>query len=415
MSNNMLLRRVTLSFSYITVIFSVTSGEQASRSGWPKCDYPAKKVFISGGSSVTLMSPNFPASYDYSTKCGWSIRPVTANVVLTVNCDTFQLQDVNEAGKCPDYLEVKDTRYCGSIGPQNITATNLKIFKVMFKSNTLKNYGGFRCTVKASNHNTDGCSCGARGTPTSPRSSHTPTKYEFPWMAALVMTGASQPFCGASIIYENFFLTSGSCIQRIKHNKYNYEVLVGAQNLSLVGKMEVRHDIKKVFLHDKYKSGVAHSDYNIGLVQVKTPVDFSQKEVRPVCLPRDSYLEDEEQVALLTGWGTKAGSPDVLKKVETTILDRNACEDLYNNTGVSLKASWLCATQVNNATSICDDDTGGPLVTRREDGRYEQVGVAIFGEGCNSNQTTYPPTVYSNVSRFMEWIKRTVDMANTCS
>ncbi|XP_037524454.2 tryptase [Rhipicephalus sanguineus] len=56
-------------------------------------------------------------------------------------------------------------------------------------------------------------------------------------------------------------------------------------------------------------------------------------------------------------------------------------------------------------TDSCQGDSGGPLMSRVVGGRYVQVGIVSFGEGC---ARTYIPGVYTRVEAFTSWIKQVV-------
>ncbi|KAH7939939.1 hypothetical protein HPB52_019541 [Rhipicephalus sanguineus] len=59
----------------------------------------------------------------------------------------------------------------------------------------------------------------------------------------------------------------------------------------------------------------------------------------------------------------------------------------------------------HNDIAILEGDSGGPLMSRVVGGRYVQVGIVSFGEGC---ARTYIPGVYTRVEAFTSWIKQVV-------
>ncbi|XP_066965591.1 clotting factor G beta subunit-like [Macrobrachium rosenbergii] len=392
----------------------------------PKCVYPVRKIPVSGKTSLTLMSPNFPASYEFNTRCGWSLRPVSKSVSLRMNCDTFHVQGINDVGKCPDFLEIMETRYCGSDPPRNITATNLKRLKVLFKSNGRDNYEGFKCTVEGMNSNTEGCSCGAGGgLPESPpQKTGSPTNNNnnnsFPWVAAIVKADTDVPLCSASVIYEDWLLTSASCVERIKYNKYNYAVFVGAQNVTSETRSRNLHQIKRVLIHHDYNSAkdrTTLSESDIGLVQLTEPVDFRTQNIRPICLPGDPSFELTGRRAMFTGWGTDYGAAEAaVDSQESLLLSQISCRYSFQDTATRISNSWLCSS-LRDQPNACfsEGDLGGPLLVRSDSGRYVQVGVALHSSGCTNATTTLLPLIYTSVNKYTRWIKKSVELSDTCA
>ncbi|XP_064079741.1 enteropeptidase-like [Macrobrachium nipponense] len=388
----------------------------------PRCVYPVRKIPVSGKTSLTLMSPNFPASYEYNTRCGWSLRPVSKSVSLRLNCDAFHLQGINDVGRCPDFLEIMETRYCGSEPPRNITATNLKRLKIVFKSNARDNYKGFKCTVEGTNSNTQGCSCGTGGggppeSPPQPTGSPTNNSSFTPWVAAIVKADTDVPFCSASVIFEDWLLTSASCVERIKYNKYNYAVFVGARNVTSDTRSRNLHQIKRVLIHHDYNSDrTTLSGSDIGLVQLTAPVDFRTQNIRPICLPGDPSLELTGRRAVFTGWRTDYGTVEAtVDNQENLLLSQISCKRSFQDTDTRINNSWLCSS-LRDQPNACfsEEDLGGPLMVRSDSGRYVQVGIALHSSGCTNTTTTSLPQIYTNVNKYTRWIKKSVELSDTC-
>ncbi|XP_068237435.1 serine protease 33-like isoform X2 [Palaemon carinicauda] len=382
----------------------------------PKCAYPVRKIPVSGKTSLTLMSPNFPASYEYNTRCGWSLRPVSRSVIMRLNCDTFSVQDINDVGKCPDYLEVMDTRYCGSDPPNNITAPNLKRLKILFKSNGRDNYRGFRCKVEGVNRNTEECFCGLGDLPESVQKTKSSSNTSFPWAAAIVDVNTDVHFCSASVIFEDWLLTSASCVERIKYNKYNYEVVVGVDSVTSRATLGNVHQIKRVLIHPEYNSDKAIiSGNDIGLVQLTEPINFHSEEVRPVCLQEDPGFELNDREADFAVWRTRSGNMEPIDKQESLLMSQTSCKHSYQDSDIKIDNSFICLSLRNHPSNCFNEgDLGGPLVIRSDSGRFIQVGVALHSSGCNNTTITSLPLIYTNVIKYMKWIKKSVELSDTC-
>ena len=52
----------------------------------------------------------------------------------------------------------------------------------------------------------------------------------------------------------------------------------------------------------------------------------------------------------------------------------------------------------------CQEDSGGPLVCRLDGGQYHIAGIVSSGKGCG----VYPG-LYTEVSRYVDWLKYWID------
>ena len=68
-----------------------------------------------------------------------------------------------------------------------------------------------------------------------------------------------------------------------------------------------------------------------------------------------------------------------------------------------INGKHICGYRIG--TEACQGDSGGPLVLS-ETGRWVQVGIVSFGEGCADTRF---PGVYTKVDTFLDWIRRNTD------
>merc|ERR1712228_841569 len=109
-----------------------------------------------------------------------------------------------------------------------------------------------------------------------------------------------------------------------------------------------------------------------------------------------------------------------------------------NNPNANLKMTMIgkkqvCASAVESNNKVgpqrqkqepadaCEGDSGGPVVRfiknknseLKAKKRAELVGITSFGIGCKDNIKAKLPTVYTQVSKYMHWIRKHVSVMYT--
>ena len=79
----------------------------------------------------------------------------------------------------------------------------------------------------------------------------------------------------------------------------------------------------------------------------------------------------------------------------------------------TLLVDTLCAGSGSDSRA-CQGDSGGPLSCLSSDGLWQLVGITSWG----SNKCTVEnakPTVFTDISKYYDWIKVQIDNSITCS
>ena len=118
------------------------------------------------------------------------------------------------------------------------------------------------------------------------------------------------------------------------------------------------------------------------------------------CLPSSDPIPGT--LCTITGWGylkERGEQPEKLQVVQVPIMSNETCVGYYRN---ELHESMLCAGLPGGGKDSCEGDSGGPMVCKDSDGRYNVHGVTSWGYGCARPGR---PGVYARVSFLIKWIE----------
>jgi trypsin len=85
-------------------------------------------------------------------------------------------------------------------------------------------------------------------------------------------------------------------------------------------------------------------------------------------------------------------------KVDVPIVDRETCDQQYEQTGRDVTTDMLCAGVDEGGKDACQGDSGGPVY----DADNALVGVVSWGLGCARPGFA---GVYARVGHFVSWIE----------
>ena len=233
---------------------------------------------------------------------------------------------------------------------------------------------------------------------------------EIPWQVALWdMEFDSWWGCGGSVIAPEWVLTAAHCVT---------EFTGGVLSADLIGASVGRHLIQgdegttiaasEVVVNQGFDYATYSND--IALLRLEQPVVFSDT-VLPIALAdsSNSALYSAGTPSLVSGWGSRQYDapdfPDELYKVTVPVVDRATCDQNYQDNASyppgSIDETMVCAGLPEGGKDSCYGDDGGPMAAQTADGRWVQIGIVSWGQGCAAPGL---PGVYSNVAALLPWV-----------
>ncbi|CAH0728252.1 unnamed protein product, partial [Brenthis ino] len=247
--------------------------------------------------------------------------------------------------------------------------------------------------------------------------------YEFPWMALISHVDKDsngiekrQFKCGGTIISSRYILTAAHCVSE--------KTIAGVR----VGEFDIRSRrdcqgewpnyvcedhlqnlrVEKAIIHEAYSTSPRVIN-DIAILRVNKEIDFSFKNVKPICLPIWKELRNVSlsgKRATVAGWGvTETGkASNILQKVTVPIMAEANCAEFLGRYSDPREHTLknFCAGEIGKDS--CNGDSGGPLMlfeVYKDNYRMIQYGIVSYGPiQCGSAS----PGVYTDITKYMKWI-----------
>ncbi|KAM4617640.1 prothrombin [Discoglossus pictus] len=242
-----------------------------------------------------------------------------------------------------------------------------------------------------------------------------------PWQVMLFKKSPQELLCGASLLSDRWVLTAAHCIFYPPWDK-NYTtddilVRIGKHHRTKYERMtEKIVQLESIIVHPKY-NWKENLDRDIALMKLKRPVAFSNY-IHPVCLPTKDIVQNLMIGGFkgrVSGWGNLAevwssagmSLPQILQQIHLPIVSQETCKA---STKIKVTDNMFCAGYSPDADKrgdACEGDSGGPFVMKDPaTGRWYQVGIVSWGEGCDRDGKY---GFYTHVHRMRKWIMKIIE------
>ncbi|XP_006835570.1 PREDICTED: granzyme H-like [Chrysochloris asiatica] len=218
---------------------------------------------------------------------------------------------------------------------------------------------------------------------------HEAQPHSRPYMAHIKFLKYNEMTCGGFLIQEDFVLTAAHCYGS------SMNVTLGAHDINKQEETQQHISVRRAIPHPDYNEKTFFSD--IMLLQLKEKAKLT-KVVGILQLPEENAQIMPGKVCSVAGWGwLSLGIPtSKLHEVKLTVQKNQECASCfpshYKNT------SEICVGDPTKKAVSYKGDSGGPLVC-------DNVAQGIVSYG-NKNGT--PPGVFTKISSFLKWIKKTI-------
>ncbi|XP_028168643.1 trypsin, alkaline A-like [Ostrinia furnacalis] len=231
---------------------------------------------------------------------------------------------------------------------------------------------------------------------------------QYPIIAQLLLdVWGTQNFiqhCAGVILTTRHVISTAHCFQFSPNTGLNYsqpkfwKIRVGSSYRTRGGSL---YNLKTIIPHEAFDKNFYTNDIAVLVLSKQIKLNSNVKQSTII---RPNVEVKPYSLCTLVGWGTEeVGGPQPNQLHHTAILtvDQTVCRDRYSTINAVIADSMMCAGRLDvGGIDGCFGDSGGPLIYRGI-----VVGLVSFGYSCGD---PYFPGVYTKLSKYTNWIVKTV-------
>ena len=207
-------------------------------------------------------------------------------------------------------------------------------------------------------------------------------------------TAYKQQFCGGTLIDRNSVLTAAHCVEGV--TAVQLRVTVGRTVLK--SDQGQTRSVKDIARHPQYINSNVSFRYDAAVLKLSSRI----RNIPPVRIPdtTSNAFETEGNTATIAGWGSTVKQPsnndpdhpNRMQEAEVPIVSDQEAKRVYG----SDYASSLMLAAGEEGKDTCQGDSGGPIFDQKSTtGRFFQIGITSFGNGCGARKY---PGVYTEAN-----------------